>query len=56
MCGVLDASERLVDLEGLAEMLGGLRVQSVVAEAANEGQNGVSRAANRRNQGVRRRT
>ena len=35
-------------LEGLAEVLGGLCVESVVAKAANGGEIGVSAAANSR--------
>ena len=42
--GVLDACERCVDLESAGKVLGGLRVEAVPAETANEGQNGMSRA------------
>ena len=43
--GVLERLEGLVLLEALGQMLGGLRVQSVEAEAANKGNIGVSAGA-----------
>ena len=46
MCGdILELREGCVLLEALGEVLGGLRVQAVVAEAADTGQNSVSAAA-----------
>ena len=46
--GVLERLERLVLLEALGEVLGGLRVESVVAEAANRVKIGASAAADSR--------
>ena len=43
--GVLELLEGRVLLEALGEILGGLRVQSVVAEAVSTGRIGVSAAA-----------
>ena len=43
--GVLDARERLVDLEGLSHVLSELRTHVVLGQAANKGQTRVSAAA-----------
>ena len=40
--GVLDARERLVDLEGLGDVLCALRPEKVVLKAANRAEIGVS--------------
>ena len=50
--GVLERLEGLVLLEALGQMLGGLRVQSVEAEAANKGNIGVSAGADGREMGM----
>ena len=50
--GVLERLEGLVLLEALGQMLGGLRVQSVEAEAANKGNIGVSAGADGRETGM----
>ena len=42
--GVLERLERLVLLEALGEVLGGLRIESILLEAANEGGIGASAA------------
>ena len=54
--GVLELLEGRVLLEALGEILGGLRVQSVVAEAVSTGRIGVSAAADSRDRRVGRRT
>ena len=54
--GVLELLEGRVLLEALGEILGGLRVQSVVAEAVSTGRIGVSAAADGRIQGGGQRT
>ena len=54
--GVLERGEGLVRLETLGEVLRALSAEGVVEEAANEGQIGVSGAADSRIRGVRRRT
>ena len=43
--GVLDVHERLVDLEGLGEVLCAVGTEVVVVEAANAGANAASAAA-----------
>ena len=44
--GVLERLERRIRLEALREVLGGLCVEIVVPETANESRNGVLAAAN----------
>ena len=50
--GALEVLERRVRLESLREVLGALRLQRVNAEAANEGANGVSAAADSKGERV----
>jgi hypothetical protein len=54
--GLLEVFERRVYLEGLREMLGALSTHLVVAEAANEVENGPSGAIDTREERVQRRT
>ena len=55
-CGVLERLEGLVLLEARGEVLRALSAEGVVDEAANEGQIGVSGAADSRETGEWRRT
>ena len=54
--GALERGEGLVLLETGGEMLGGLRIESVLLETASEGAFRVSAALDSREKGVRRRT
>ena len=54
--GVLDARERLVDLEGLSDVLCALRPELIVFETAHTADIEVSAAADSRETGLRRRT
>ena len=54
--GVLERLERGIRLEALREVLGGLSVEIVDLETANESPNGVLAAADSRDRGAWRRT